>query len=155
MCSAHIFKLFVMCGTRNMCSAHILRLHICACLRLLYAVPFLRTLVLFLTVGFAGAPLHSGAKFLYYGIYVLFGFAYNFIRRLKKRVEFLRLSIIRLKSYPAWAQNMCSAHIFKVTYMYLHTLISGIFNRRWSARTPNRCTTGVRSRRAIHLTGVW
>ena len=85
MCSAHIFKVIYM---------------------YLYAI--IRGTLIFFTDAcsfpnrwFAGAPLHSGAKFLYYGIYVLFGFAYNFIRRLIKRVEFSRLSIIRLKSYPA------------------------------------------------------
>ena len=86
-----------------MCNAHVFRLFICTYMRL-YAVPssFLRTLVLFLTVGFADdSPLRSSAKFRYYGIYVLFGFAYTFIRRLIKGVEFSRLSIIRLKSYPA------------------------------------------------------
>ena len=125
MCNAHIFKLLIMFRTRNMCSAHSLRLHICACLRLLYAVPFLRTLVLFLTVGFAYASPAQQRK-----IPVLWNLQWrNFLIKRSKttllralpiklavqvfrmseasrtneaeKVEFSRLSIIRLKAYSA------------------------------------------------------
>ncbi len=148
-----------------------LRLLICACLRLLYAAPFLRTLILFLTVGFADTfPAQQRkipvlwnfqqrnfererqtftkypcfhAEFFYQpaaqnSIILEFPPAQFFnkarqnhafasvtykIRRADfsvrtERSEFSRLSLLRLNTYSARAQNMCSAHIFKLLIMF-------------------------------------
>ena len=72
-----------------------------------------------------------------------------------ERGEVLRLSIIRLKLTQRVAQNMCSAHIFKVAYMCHTRLFADACDfpncpLLWiyafdsnTRHTPNRCITGV------------